>query len=89
VKQTPELCGAEPVNSQVYLWFADWVAQHQAAIVTSGVSGLAFQIPLQTGTSFVVVFESFADHPFAKENAEGVETSTIDVTQSPGNWNKL
>jgi hypothetical protein len=89
VKQTPELCGAIPQSSQVYFWFADWVAQHKAAIVTSGVSGLAFKMPLQTGTSFIMEFETFNDLPFAKENAEGVESTSIDVTQSPGYWIKL
>ncbi|MGD0455142.1 MAG: hypothetical protein ABSB69_16255 [Solirubrobacteraceae bacterium] len=89
VKQTPELCGAIPQSSQVYFWFADWVAQHKGAILTSGVSGLAFKIPLQTGSSSVVAYENFNDRPFAKENAESVETTTITVTQSPGYWNKL
>jgi len=89
VKQTPELCGAIPQSSQVYFWFADWVAQHRGAILMSGVSGLTFKIPLQTGSSSVVAYENFNDRPFAKENAEGLETTTITVTQSPGEWLKL
>ena len=89
VKQTPELCGAIPQSAQVYFWFADWVAQHRGAILMTGVSGLTFKIPLSTGSSSVVAYENFSDRPFAKENAEGLETTTITVTQSPGEWLKL
>jgi hypothetical protein len=88
VEQQPA-CGSIPQSSQVYFWLADWVAQHKAAIVTSGVSGLAFKIPLQSASSAVIASESFNGRPFAKENAESLETTTIKVTQSPGNWSKL
>jgi len=34
-------------------------------------------------------FETFNDIPFSKGNAEGVESTSIDITQSPGEWIKL
>ena len=89
VEQKPPCPGAIPQSSQVYFWFADWVAQHKSTIVTSGVSGLAFKLPLQSGTSSIMEFETFNDIPFSKGNAEGVESTTIDITQSPGEWTKL